>query len=89
MNPVAQEILNAVDKIVPFAGRLGGGDTGSATVVVELGQETLRVFAEIQAPTGKPVKRIESVGGGDAGSLMRVPSCPTGLGCGTTSVRVV
>ena len=37
MNPVAQEILNAVDKIVPFAGRSSGGGTGSATVVVELG----------------------------------------------------
>jgi hypothetical protein len=44
MNPVSQEILNAVDKFVPFVGRSSGGGTGSSTVVVELGQEMLRVY---------------------------------------------
>ena len=42
MQPGAQEILNAVDRAIPFVGRSSGGGTGSATVVVELGQETLK-----------------------------------------------
>ena len=54
MNPVTQEILNAVDKAIPFVGRSSGGGTGSTTVVVELGRETLRVLAEI----GADLKRI-------------------------------
>jgi hypothetical protein len=49
MKPVAQEILNAIDKAIPFVGRSSGGDMGSATVVVELGPETLRVLSEVQA----------------------------------------
>ena len=52
MQPVAQEILNAVDKTVPFVGRSSGGGMGSATVVVELGQETLERLDRLLSSLG-------------------------------------
>lgn len=42
MTPVVHERLNAVGKTVPFLGRSSGGGVGSASVVVELGRETLK-----------------------------------------------
>ena len=42
MKPVAHEMPTAVGKIVPFLGRSSGDGMGSETVVVELGQETLK-----------------------------------------------
>ena len=52
MNPVAQELLNAVEKTIPFAGRLGGGDKGSVT-----GAEVLVLGARISKGSSKGSER--------------------------------
>ena len=80
MNPAIQEILNAVDKIVPFAGRLSGGGTGSATVVVELGAETLRVLLEVQAE----LKRIADHFDPQPADVVGTPYLANKLGCTST-----
>jgi hypothetical protein len=80
MQPVAQEILNAVDKVVPFVGRSSGGGTGSATVVVELGQETLRVLLEVQAD----LKRIADHFDPQPADIVGTPYLATKLGCTPT-----
>ena len=80
MQPAAQEILNAVDKIVPFAGRSSGGGTGSTTVVVELGQETLRVLAEVQAD----LRRIADHFDPQPADVVGTPYLANKLGCTST-----
>ena len=80
MQPVAQEILNAVDKIVPFVGRSSGGDMGSTTVVVELGAETLRVLAELQAD----LKRIADHFDPQPADIVGTPYLADKLGCTST-----
>jgi excisionase family DNA binding protein len=60
MNPVAQEILKAANEIVPFAGRSNGGGMGSATVVVELGHETLKRLDRLLAVLEHGVSEGES-----------------------------
>jgi len=80
MQPVAQEILNAIDRAIPFVGRSSGGGTGSATVVVELGQEALRVLLEVQAD----LKRIADHLDPQPADVVGTPYLANKLGCTST-----
>ena len=80
MNPGAQEILNAVEEIVPFVGRSSGGGTGTATVVVELGEQTLRVLLEVQAD----LKRIADHFDPQPADIVGTPYLANKLGCTST-----
>lgn len=80
MKPLAQEILNAVDKIVPFTGRSSGSGSNAVTVVVELGPETLRVLAEVHAD----LKRIADHFDPQPPDVVDTPFIARRLGCTTT-----
>jgi Rieske Fe-S protein len=80
MNPVSQQNLNAVDKTIPFAGRSGGGDMGSVTVVFELGEQTLRVLSEMASD----IKRIADHFDPQPADIVDTPYIANHLGCTTT-----
>jgi hypothetical protein len=80
MQPVAQEILKAAAEIVPFVGRSSGGNTGSVTVVVELGAETLRALAEVHTD----LKRIADHFDPQPADIVGTTYVANKLGCTST-----
>jgi hypothetical protein len=49
MNPVSQEITTDIGRAIPAIGQFPPSGNGTVTVVVEFGQEALRLLAEQQA----------------------------------------
>ena len=80
MQPGAQEILNAIDRAIPFAGRSSGDGTGSVAVVVELGPETLRLLSEVQADLRRIADHVDP----QPADIVGTPYLANKLGCTPT-----
>ncbi len=81
MNPLAQETLNTIDRAALVLGQPSGSHSGgSVAVVVELGPETQRVLAEVQAD----LKRLADHFDPAPPDVVGTPYLAAKLGCTAT-----